>query len=121
MAALIGWVVLNSFVLTHLGEPFDPYPYILLNLFLSMLAAIQAPVIMMSQNRQATKDRADQKHDYEVNLKTEMELMQLHDKVDVFVQQHWLKLLESQQRQIDLLQNVVDQIGEAKRAPIRPD
>jgi uncharacterized membrane protein len=122
MAVLIGWVVLNSFVLTHLDKPFDPYPYILLNLFLSMLAAVQAPVIMMSQNRQAAKDRTDQKHDYEVNLKTEMELMQLHDKVDVFVQQHWLKLLESQQRQIELLQNVVDQLGEAKHTPARvPD
>ena len=119
MAVLIGWIVLNSFILMYLDEPFDPYPYILLNLFLSMLAAIQAPVIMMSQNRQATKDRADQKHDYEVNLKTEMELMQLHDKLDVFVQQHWLKLLKSQQRQIDLLQNLADQLGRAEHPPAR--
>jgi uncharacterized membrane protein len=111
MGFMIGWVALNSYLLTRLGEPFDPFPYILLNLFLSMLAALQAPVIMMSQNRQAAKDRADQRHDYEVNLKTEMELMQLHEKLDTFVQQHWMKLLDSQQRQIELLQSVVEKMG----------
>lgn len=103
MGALVGWVVLNSIILIRLGNEFDPYPYILLNLFLSMLAAIQAPVIMMSQNRQATRDRIDQKHDYEVNLKTEMEMMQLHDKMDAFLQQHWLNLLNLQREQIDML------------------
>jgi uncharacterized membrane protein len=112
MGVLIGWVVLNTYILAHLAQSFDPYPYILLNLFLSMLAALQAPVIMMSQNRQAAKDRADQRHDYEVNLKTEMELMQLHEKLDTFVQQHWMKLLDSQQHQIELLQSVVEKMGE---------
>jgi len=102
---LFAWVLVNSILLIQ--RPFDPYPYILLNLFLSMLAALQAPVIMMSQNRQAVKDRADQQHDYEVNLKTEMELMQLHEKIDTFVQRSWIELLETQSRQIALLQDVL--------------
>lgn len=113
LGIMVGWVVLNSYILIRLGETFDPYPYILLNLFLSMLAAIQAPVIMMSQNRQAVRDRADQRHDYEVNLKTEMELMQLHEKLDVFVQQNWGELLKSQQHQIELLQRVVERLGKS--------
>ena len=78
-AVIIGWVVLNSVML---AGGFDPYPYILLNLFLSMLASIQAPVIMMSQNRQAAKDRLSATHDYEVNLKAEIEIMALHEKLD---------------------------------------
>src|SRR5499433_2810046 len=80
---LLIWVALNSFILLHRGGAFDPYPYILLNLVLSMLAALQAPVIMMSQNRQAVKDRLDAAHDYEVNLKAELEIMSLHEKVDL--------------------------------------
>jgi uncharacterized membrane protein len=76
---LLFWVALNSLML---AKAFDPYPYILLNLFLSMLASIQAPIIMMSQNRQATKDRLDAAHDYEVNLKAEIEIMALHEKLD---------------------------------------
>lgn len=111
---LVGWVLLNSYILLHIGDPFDPYPYILLNLFLSMLAAIQAPIIMMSQNRQAAKDRADQVHDYEVNLKTEMELMQLHEKIDVFVHQNLVSIIESQQQQICLLQNLLERVAEKK-------
>ena len=78
-AILVFWVALNSLML---AQGFDPYPYILLNLFLSMLAAIQAPVIMMSQNRQAAKDRLSAAHDYEVNLKAEIEIMALHEKLD---------------------------------------
>ena len=77
------WAALNSLLLTHGGlKPFDPYPFIFLNLILSMVAAIQAPVIMMSQNRQATKDRAAAEHDYEVNLKAELEILALHEKLD---------------------------------------
>ena len=76
---LVAWVVVNSLLLRH---PFDAYPYIFLNLMLSMLAAVQAPVIMMSQNRQATKDRADAENDYAVNLKAELEILALHDKLD---------------------------------------
>ncbi len=78
-AVLVFWVALNSLMLS---KGFDPYPYILLNLFLSMLASIQAPIIMMSQNRQAAKDRLDAAHDYEVNLKAEIEIMALHEKLD---------------------------------------
>ena len=76
---LLFWVALNSMML---ARAFDPYPYILLNLFLSMLASIQAPVIMMSQNRQSAKDRINAAHDYEVNLKAEIEIMALHEKLD---------------------------------------
>ncbi|HXZ29296.1 MAG TPA: DUF1003 domain-containing protein [Terriglobales bacterium] len=77
---LVAWVVTNTVLLAL--HPFDPYPYILLNLFLSMLAALQAPVIMMSQNRQAAKDRLKADLDYEVNLKAELEVAQLHNKID---------------------------------------
>ena len=76
---IVAWVGLNAAMLV---QAFDPYPYILLNLFMSMLASIQAPVIMMSQNRQATKDRLAAAHDYEVNLKAEIEIMALHEKLD---------------------------------------
>lgn len=76
---LMAWVALNLLMAT---KAFDPYPYILLNLFLSMLASIQAPIIMMSQNRQSAKDRVQATHDYEVNLKAEIEIMALHDKLD---------------------------------------
>jgi uncharacterized membrane protein len=76
---LVAWVILN---LLMAAKAFDPYPYILLNLFLSMLASIQAPIIMMSQNRQSAKDRIQATHDYEVNLKAEIEIMALHDKLD---------------------------------------
>jgi uncharacterized membrane protein len=79
---IVGWTGLNSFVLTRWGSGFDPYPYVFLNLVLSMVAALQAPVIMMSQNRQADKDRLAAQHDYEVNLKAEIEIMALHDKVE---------------------------------------
>jgi uncharacterized membrane protein len=76
---LVAWVVANSLWLRH---PFDVYPFVFLNLLLSMLAAVQAPVIMMSQNRQAAKDRADAENDYAVNLKAELEILALHDKLD---------------------------------------
>ncbi len=78
-AVILGWVVLNLWVL---ARPTDPYPFVFLNLILSMVAAVQAPVIMMSQNRQAAKDRVAAAHDYEVNLKAELEIMSLHEKVD---------------------------------------
>lgn len=79
---LIGWMLLNSDVLARWNAAFDPYPYIFLNLMLSTVAAIQAPIIMMSQNRQAKKDRLAASHDYEVNLRAELEIMRLHDKLD---------------------------------------
>src|SRR5689334_18215337 len=92
-AVLIVWVILNSTAL--LSRHFDPFPYILLNLFLSMIAAIQAPVIMMSQNRQVAKDRLKSDLDYEVNLKAELEVAHLHRKVDHIyerLEEHWAKL-----------------------------
>lgn len=79
---LLGWMLLNSDLLAHFGLAFDPYPYIFLNLILSMLAAIQASVIMMSQNRQAAKDRVAASLDYEVNLRTELEMLRLQEKID---------------------------------------
>jgi uncharacterized membrane protein len=86
---------------------FDAYPFIFLNLMLSMLAAIQAPIIMMSQNRQSSKDRADAGHDYEVNLKAEIEIMALHEKIDRMRTQQLEELLKSQQQQIDLLTRII--------------
>ncbi|MFA6241476.1 MAG: DUF1003 domain-containing protein [Candidatus Hydrogenedentales bacterium] len=101
------WIVLNSFILLRSGEDFDPYPYILLNLVLSMLAAIQAPLIMMSQNRHAAKDRLDATHDYEVNLKAELEILELHRKIDELRDLQWKELLSMQQEQIRLLTEVL--------------
>jgi uncharacterized membrane protein len=100
---LVIWVVLNSFILIRYRETFDPYPYILLNLFLSMIAAIQAPIILMSQNRQACKDRLSAEHDYEVNLKAELEIMTLHEKIDLLREKQWSELISIQQEQIRLL------------------
>jgi uncharacterized membrane protein len=79
---LLGWMLLNSEVLQKLGMAFDPYPFIFLNLMLSTLAAIQAPIIMMSQNRQASKDRIAADHDYQVNLRAELEIIRMHAKID---------------------------------------
>ena len=106
---LLSWVILNSFILAKQNEAFDPYPYILLNLFLSMLAAIQAPIIMMSQNRQAARDRLDAAHDYEVNLKAEMEIEVLHQKLDELREQKWAELVEMQQEQIRMLTRLLEE------------
>jgi uncharacterized membrane protein len=95
------WVGLNSSLL--LFRPFDPYPYIFLNLILSCLAAIQAPVIMMSQNRQEDRDRLRAEYDYRVNLKAELEIRQLHEKVDHLLMNQWQRLLEIQEIQMDLM------------------
>src|SRR5205814_626518 len=81
-AVLVAWAAVNTLLLAPHHRAFDPYPYILLNLFLSMLAAVQAPMILMSQNRQSAKDRLDAAHDYEVNLKAELEILSLHEKMD---------------------------------------
>ena len=99
-AVLAAWTLLNTKVV---GHPFDPYPFIFLNLMLSMLAAVQAPIIMMSQNRQASKDRLDAAHDYEVNLKAEMEIVALHEKLDAMRDAQLAQLLERQQEQLDLI------------------
>jgi uncharacterized membrane protein len=110
-AILLTWVLLNSYILTRRGATFDPYPYILLNLFLSMIAALQAPVIMMSQNRQSLKDRLDAAHDYEVNLKAELEILALHEKLDSLREHQWAELILMQQEQIRLLTRLLDERG----------
>ena len=104
---MVVWVALNSWILVKHDTTFDPYPYILLNLFLSMLAAIQAPIILMSQNRQSEKDRANAEHDYEVNLKAELEIMLLHDKLDLLREGQWRELLALQSEQLKLLQDLL--------------
>lgn len=100
-AILTVWIGINSFVL--LWKPFDPYPFILLNLVLSSLAALQAPVIMMSQNRQEVKDRLRSENDYRVNLKAELEIRQLHEKIDHLLSRQWERLVEIQQVQLELM------------------
>jgi uncharacterized membrane protein len=100
---LIAWALLNTVVLAWYDEAFDPYPYIFLNLVLSMLAALQAPIIMMSQNRQAARDRLAAGLDYEVNLKAELEIMELHEKLDQIRAQHLEEMLKAQQEQLRLL------------------
>jgi len=111
-ALLLVWIAFNSVML--LKRPFDPYPFILLNLILSCLAAIQAPVIMMSQNRQEAKDRLRSQNDYQVNLKAELEIRQLHDKIDHLLSHQWERLVEIQQIQIDLLSELAHLRGKEK-------
>jgi len=119
MVVLISWIILNSFILIKLGSgSFDPYPYIFLNLILSMLAAIQAPIIMMSQNRQAYKDRLSAEHDYEVNLKAELEIIALHEKVDSLKQEQWSELILIQEEQLKLLGQLVEELKKNKRIAV---
>jgi uncharacterized membrane protein len=103
-AVLVGWIALNTSA--ALRRPFDPFPYILLNLVLSCLAALQAPVIMMSQNRQEARDRLRAEHDYRVNLKAELEIRHLHWKMDQLLTHQWRRLLEIQQIQTDLMEEL---------------
>ncbi|HKK15852.1 MAG TPA: DUF1003 domain-containing protein [Gammaproteobacteria bacterium] len=103
-AFLTVWIGINTLVLAT--RPPDPYPFILLNLVLSCLAAIQAPVIMMSQNRQEAKDRLRSQHDYQVNLKAELEIRNLHDKIDHLLSHQWDRLAQIQEIQLDLLSEI---------------
>lgn len=103
---LVIWMLANSFML---AKAFDPYPYILLNLVLSCLAAVQAPIIMMSQNRQAAVDRMHAENDYQVNIKSELEVLQIHEKLDLLRSQDWAQLVEQQNRQIAMLQRLLEQ------------
>jgi uncharacterized membrane protein len=98
------WIAINTVAL--LLKPFDPYPYIFLNLVLSCLAAMQAPVIMMSQNRQEDRDRLRSQHDYQVNLKAELEIRHLHQKVDHLLKQQWERLIEIQNVQLELMEEI---------------
>jgi len=101
---LLLWVAVNSMIL--IWRPFDPYPFILLNLVLSCLAAIQAPVILMSQNRQESRDRLRSEHDYLINLKAELEIRHLHEKIDHLLMNQWQRLLEIQQIQMELMEEL---------------
>jgi len=101
---LVLWIAFNTLALVV--RPPDPYPFILLNLVLSCLAAIQAPIIMMSQNRQEAKDRLRSQHDYQVNLKAELEIRHLHDKIDHLLSHQWERLAQIQEIQLDILSEV---------------
>ncbi|MFH0881862.1 MAG: DUF1003 domain-containing protein [bacterium] len=104
--ALAIWIALNSLVFRN--DAFDPFPYILLNLALSALAAIQAPIIMMSQNRAAARDRMEADEDFKVNLKSELEIAALHDKMDHLLHVQWERMAEIQQMQLDLLDQLTN-------------
>ena len=101
-AIMLGWMIYN----TERPHSFDPYPFILLNLLLSCLAAVQAPIILMSQNRQAARDRHDARLDYDVNLKAELEILLLHEKLDGLRERDWRELLVLQERQLALLERM---------------
>lgn len=116
LAFLLAWAVLNTEILGPRNQAFDPYPYIFLNLFLSMLAALQAPVIMMSQNRQSERDRLHAANDYAVNLKAEIEIRELHEKLDALRERDWAALAAQQQQQIDMLTHLVERSTRIDRA-----
>ena len=106
---LLIWIGVNSFILAN--QAFDPYPYILMNLVLSALAALQAPVIMMSQNRSEARDRLRGENDYKINLKAELEIRHLHEKIDHLLRKQYNRLFEIQQIQIELL----EELGQKRR------
>jgi len=107
---LLIWILINIFWFKNQG--FDPYPYILLNLILSCIAALQAPVIMMSQNRQEEKDRTRAKNDYMINLKSELEIRMLHEKIDHLIMHQQEELLEIQKVQIDMMQDILQRVNQ---------
>jgi len=113
LVSLVVWLIVNE----ELARPFDAYPFILLNLVLSCVAALQAPVIMMSQNRMAAKDRLDARSDYEVNLRAEMEIMGLHAKLDEVRDRDWAEFLALQREQLDALQRIETRL----LGPVQPD
>lgn len=115
-AIMIFWIVLNT--VTLLSHPFDPFPFILLNLVLSCIAAVQAPIIMMSQNRQEKKDRIRAENDYMVNLKSELEIRQLHTKLDMLITHQWKQLIEIQEVQIEMMNTLFDTKKTKKRGSI---
>jgi uncharacterized membrane protein len=107
------WIITNVFVLV--SRPFDPYPFIFLNLILSCIAALQAPVIMMSQNRQEEKDRSRAKKDYMINLKAELEIRMLHEKIDHLILHQQQDLLEIQNIQVDMLKDVLNKFEKSTK------
>ena len=106
---LIVWILYNSIVVDYLK--FDVFPFILLNLILSCIAALQAPVIMMSQNRQEDKDRKRSENDYMINLKSELEIRSLHQKIDLLLQEQIKILFDSQAKQLEILKSIEARIG----------
>lgn len=106
---IVAWIIINSIVLL-LAKPFDPYPFILLNLILSCVAAMQAPIIMMSQNRQENKDRMRSENDYKINLKSEIEIRTLHEKVDHLLLDQWSKMMHIQEIQIEILEEIQSKV-----------
>lgn len=102
------WIILNVVILVNKG--FDPYPFILLNLLLSCVAALQAPVIMMSQNRQEEKDRQRAKKDFMINLKSEVEIRMLHEKLDHLIMHQQQELIEIQKVQIEMMEDILNNI-----------
>ena len=118
-SVIVVWIVLNVLLLLNRG--FDPYPFILLNLILSCLAALQAPVIMMSQNRAEARDRLRAENDYKVNLKAELEIRHLHEKIDHLLRKQYNRLFEIQQIQIELLEEISQRKrGSPREQPLRP-
>ena len=107
-AVLIIWMIINTIIL--MSQAFDPYPYILLNLVLSCLAAVQAPIIMMSQNRKSIRDRLQAENDYKVNLKAELQIRNLNSKIDHLMKNQWLHMLETQASQIKLQKKILDKV-----------
>lgn len=103
------WIVVNG--LNFFGYAFDPFPYILLNLTLSCVAALQAPVILMSQNRQAARERLKADYEYGINLKAELQIRQINSKLDQLMRNQWKRLLEIQQVQIDLAEQLLEKNG----------
>jgi uncharacterized membrane protein len=113
-AVLLIWIGINSWLLL-MKKPFDPYPFILLNLILSCLAAIQAPIIMMSQNRHAAKDKLKADNEYKINLKAELEIRHINDKIDFLLVKQWQRLLEIQEFQTQLMEELVGSKGKSPR------
>ena len=107
---LIVWILFNT--LTPVRDNFDPYPFILMNLILSCIAALQAPIIMMSQNRQEEKDRKRSVNDYLVNMKAELEIQALNQKIDLLIAEQVQTLFESQEKQLEILKKIEGKIGE---------
>jgi uncharacterized membrane protein len=111
---IILWIIINSLILFF--RHFDPYPFILLNLVLSCLAAIQAPIILMSQNRQEARDRLRAEYDYRVNLKAELEIRHLHEKMDHLLKNQWQRLLEIQEIQTELMEELANKAPRGRGA-----
>jgi uncharacterized membrane protein len=105
---LLFWIIINAIVLSN--RSFDPYPFILLNLILSCLAAIQAPIIMMSQNRQEAKDRIRSENDYKVNLKAEIEIRTLHEKIDHLLLEQWSRMMKIQNIQVEMMEEIIKEM-----------